>query len=65
MNLWMMLLIGLLRMPKRLTKREYDDVVYGLWQRYLCQFGAKQAKRIIYAAYKTLREQEREYKKKK
>jgi hypothetical protein len=50
-------------MPKRLTKREHDDEVYKLWRIRLCMFGLRQAKKIIYDAYKELRRQENERKK--
>lgn len=51
-------------MPKRLTKREFDDEVYSLWFSRVCKFGRRQAKKIIYTAYKELRRQENEGKKK-
>ena len=51
-------------MPKRLTKREHDDEVYTCWFNRLCHFGAKEAKKIIWEAYKELRRQENERKKK-
>lgn len=51
-------------MPKRLTKREFDDAVYQLWFTRLCTYGTRQAKKIVYAAYKELRRQENERKKK-
>jgi len=50
-------------MSKRLTKREFDDIVYGCWFKYLCSFGMKQAKKILFEAYKELRKQENERKK--
>lgn len=52
-------------MPKRLNKREFDDAVYSLWYSRVCMYGQKQAKKIVFAAYKILREQEKERKKKK
>ncbi len=51
-------------MPKRLTKREMDDEVYKLWFGRLCTFGLKQAKKMMFEAYKILREKENERKKK-
>ena len=50
-------------MPKRLNKREFDDEVYKLWFSRLCTFGLRQAKKIVYEAYKELRRQENERKK--
>lgn len=52
-------------MPKRLNKREFDDAVYQIWFSRLCMYGMRQAKKIVYAAYKELREQENERKRKK
>lgn len=51
-------------MPKRLTKREFDDAVYSCWFTRLCTYGLKPAKKIVFAAYKELRRQENERKKK-
>ena len=51
-------------MPRRLTKRQHDDEVYSCWFNRVCHFGAREAKKIIWDAYKVLREQERERKKK-
>jgi len=51
-------------MSKRLNKREFDDEVYSLWFSRVCRFGRKQAKKMIYVAYKELRKQENEGKKK-
>ena len=51
-------------MPKRLNKREFDDAVYQLWFSRLCTYGLKQAKKMMFAAYKELRKQENERKKK-
>lgn len=50
-------------MPKRLTKREHDDAVYSCWWTRVCTYGAREAKKIIYDAYKELRRQENERKK--
>ena len=50
-------------MPKKLTKREYDDAVYNCWFKYVCTYGAKEAKKILYGAYKELRRQDNERKK--
>lgn len=49
-------------MPKRLNKVEFDGEVKSLWTRYLCTFGLKQAKKIVFTAYKELRRQENEQK---
>lgn len=49
-------------MPRRLTKREFDDEVYKLWFGRLCTFGLLQARKIVYAAYKELRRQDEERK---
>lgn len=49
-------------MPKRLTQHEFDDIVYSTWFRYLCSYGMKQAMKILFAAYKELRRQDREQK---
>ena len=51
-------------MPKRITKREHDDAVYGLWYKYLCHYGLREAKKIVYDVYKKLRDQENEQKRK-
>jgi len=50
-------------MPKRITKRQHDDAVYGLWYRYLCTYGLREARKIMFDAYKVLREQDNEQKK--
>lgn len=50
---------------RRLTKREMDDEVYKLWFGRLCTFGLRQAKKIVFTAYKELRRQENERKGKK
>ncbi len=52
-------------MPKRLNKREFDDEVYKLWRLRMTTFGLKQAKKIMWAAYKELRRQENEQKEKR
>jgi len=52
-------------MPKRITRRQHDDAVYGLWYRYLCTYGLREAKKIVFEAYKELRKQENERKKAK
>ena len=49
-------------MPKRLKKRAHDDAVYGCWFKYLCTYGAREAKKILFDAYKELREQEKRQK---
>lgn len=50
-------------MPKRISKKMHDNAVYGCWFKYLCTYGAREAKKIIYDAYKELRRQENERKK--
>lgn len=50
-------------MPKRISKRQHNDVVYGLWFKYLCTYGLRQAKKIVFEAYKELRKQDNEQKK--
>lgn len=52
-------------MPAKLTKEEFKAEVYKLWFSRLCTFGLKQAKKMIFEAYKELRRQESERKKKK
>lgn len=49
-------------MPKRLIKREFDKEVHDLWFNRVCKFGRKQAKKMIFEAYKELRRQENERK---
>lgn len=49
-------------MPKRLNKVEFDNAVYQIWFSRLCTYGRRQAKKMIYAAYKELRKQEKERK---
>ena len=51
-------------MPKRITKREHDDAVYGCWNKYLSHYGIREAMKIVYGAYKELRRQDRELKEK-
>lgn len=51
-------------MPTKLNKREFADEVYKIWFSRLCTFGLKQAKKIVYTAYKELRRQDDERKKK-
>lgn len=51
-------------MPKRITKRERDDAIYGLWYKYLCHYGIREAMKIVYGAYKELRRQNNEQRKK-
>lgn len=51
-------------MPKRLTKREFDDAVHQIWFSRLCTYGMRQAKKMIFEAYKELRRQENEREKK-
>ena len=50
-------------MSKRLNKIEFDNEVYSLWFSRVCKYGRRQAKKIIYTAYKELRRQENEGKK--
>lgn len=52
-------------MPKKLTKREFDTEVEKIWFTRLCTFGMKQAKKMVFEAYKILREKERELKNEK
>ena len=51
-------------MPKRLSKREFDDAVYSTWMNRMCTYGLVQAKKICWAAYVELRRQDRERKEK-
>lgn len=46
-------------MPKRISKKERDDAIFGLWNRYLSHFGMREAMKIVYGAYKVLREQDK------
>jgi len=48
---------------RRLTKRQHDDEVYKCWWSRVCAFGSREAKKIIWEAYKELRRQEKERKK--
>lgn len=49
-------------MPKRLTKRERDNAIYGCWYKYLCTYGIVEARKIVYGAYKEIRRQHEERK---
>ncbi len=49
-------------MPKRISKKQRDDAIYGLQFRYISTFGIVEAKKIIYGAYKDIRRQHDEQK---
>ena len=49
-------------MPKRISKKQRDDAIYGLWFRYVSTFGMVEAKKIVYGAYKEIRRQHIELK---
>lgn len=51
-------------MPRKLNKNEFDQEVYNLWMSRLAHFGLKQAKKIVWEAYKILRDKERQMEKK-
>lgn len=51
-------------MPRKLNKNEFDQEVYDLWMSRLAHFGLKQAKKIVWEAYKILRDKERQMEKK-
>ena len=49
-------------MPKRISKKQRDDVIRSLWFRYVSTFGMVEAKKIVYGAYKEIRRQHEEQK---
>lgn len=51
-------------MPKRISKKQRDNAIYGLWYRYICTFGIVEARKIVYGAYKEIRRQHEERKEK-